>query len=1071
MSRVGRWLRHRPLLAALVVATTLGLMTTTSAAAVTPESLQQQLRANGACGTVNEPGNHSGYAGLIVVLAAKPADGSGIVALQEAQPGVKVNVATHGSTQSPPGNVIKLTSNGGSTSQGDSHIAARYHDYDFSARSSKPCKGQVVLTGLIANGEWGIDCDVSKRGEGNEQPVTAKGSGRPTVNGKKLGDGHWEISTPVKPKNGGHEVAVTTFIENDNKGWKLTPKTTANLGKVKFPRVELPAGPDSKPSKPSVNKPNGYYKGRDCSEYTNATNRSHCNTWNNYYNRLAKYNAREAAKEQNRQAARAALKRAHFTHRVGNTGKNGKSQWGVAPASDWKATIWFRVVSDARTTSWSERYNNGSPWSAKLSKGIYKQHSRSPTNVPTGNADVEAMIGDPHMGDRYCEQLRVNPSSSTGAGMVHDEDCVELAPEDECHSDPWNLAYGETVRQTDGAGNSISGDLGLGVDDAWVGESYGFFYDFDNTGPASWAGTSWNEDSSVWNGGVTLTQHWGYGPYGAPGDIAPLLVPSPFTVGIQNDENDGPGIWWLVGRAGNRSIRPADGGQTYSHSVSFTPTWGDARCNTGGAGQTPTMSVSVPYFYDLKPWVDGSAADPHTQQGNPVPVTPTVENPSRIGDRWTTWSRPTDWKLTRTAINPDTGAQTSQQVASGSGHIFKPDEADSNVLPRYTDSGAYTRTLPAGTKLCYTLTVKPRSSGSDDPVTSEQWCTIIVKVPKVQFWNSDLHVGRHFEQPDNSPTCGEPSTGGQNASVTTGSPPASVGSDNLYGSWVEYGAFASGTVSSFGSAAENKAGGFAVLPGGQRLTFANDDRLGSFAYDSWCIPRYDQLAEPQRSQDGHLQTLVGTTVDGSQLQASGYYTNELPGTVHVTHLERIAAGAKDITLNIPKGNVAIDGTALKPGVRLVIRAAGSVTISGNLTYPSSYANVGAIPRLVIIAGGSITGDEPTSGLQPNITIDEDVTRIDAWLIAHGTLYTCDTSPTSFDYHSRHCAKQLRLNGPVAAHDLRLRRTYGADLTKPRSESGPAEAFNLDPSSLLGSYDDSRRRDFIDVYQQELPPRY
>jgi len=363
-------------------------------------------------------GNHSGYAGLIVILAAKPADGSGTVALQETQPGVKVTVATHKPTDSPHGNVVKLSGSQGLPSDGDYYIAERHMSHDFSARSSKPCKGQVVLTGKLGSGNWAIDCDVSKH-PSHPQAVTAKGSGRPTLNGKKLGDGHWEISDIVYPPNGGHAVAVTTFIENDDKGWKLTPKTTANLGKVKFPRVELPAGPDSKPSKPSVNKPPGYYKGRDCSEYENATRRAHCNTWNNYYHRLAKYNAREAAKEQNRQAARAALKRAHFTHRVGNTGKNGKSQWGAAPASDWKATIWFRVVSDARTTSWSERYNNGSPWSTNLAKGIYKQHSRSPTNVPTGNTDVEAMLGDPHMGDRYCEQLRVNPSSSTGAGMVH----------------------------------------------------------------------------------------------------------------------------------------------------------------------------------------------------------------------------------------------------------------------------------------------------------------------------------------------------------------------------------------------------------------------------------------------------------------------------------------------------------------------------------------------------------------------------------------------------------------------------------------------------------------------------
>ena len=139
----------------------------------------------------------------------------------------------------------------------------------------------------------------------------------------------------------------------------------------------------------------------------------------------------------------------------------------------------------------------------------------------------------------------------------------------------------------------------------------------------------------------------------------------------------------------------------------------------------------------------------------------------------------------------------------------------------------------------------------------------------------------------------------------------------------------------------------------------------------------------------------------------------------------------------------------------------------------------------------------------NISIAENVTRVDAWLIAQdGEINTCaEHTPNSVvakDARQRfadgNCDKTLMINGPIYAYDLVLPRTAGA--THGYSPSNPsdvlyrqfgavgnandanlgsatpAEIFNLRADVYLWAYNQAQRySEAIVTYKRELAPRY
>ena len=261
---------------------------------------------------------------------------------------------------------------------------------------------------------------------------------------------------------------------------------------------------------------------------------------------------------------------------------------------------------------------------------------------------------------------------------------------------------------------------------------------------------------------------------------------------------------------------------------------------------------------------------------------------------------------------------------------------------------------------------------------------------------------------------------------------------NVYGSWGEYGIISNGKVDSSSGAGLSSSfnGRLGVTPREyNKLTFANTPKFGNFSVTS-SVP--DDFTLPSvRGVRGN----ISGSVDVNSL-ATGEYN---------------------------AGNITLTGSRLSVGKSIVIKSSGTVRVSGDLLYSDS-GNIRSLPQLVIYA--------------KNIVIDPSVGEVNAWLITpkDGYVSTCGAVFNMTNWLSNVsealCGKKLRINGPIKAGHLFLRRTYGgrhASSAKndPNMHPGtPAEIINLRADAYLWSYNNYRNTGAISTMNiRELPPRY
>lgn len=261
---------------------------------------------------------------------------------------------------------------------------------------------------------------------------------------------------------------------------------------------------------------------------------------------------------------------------------------------------------------------------------------------------------------------------------------------------------------------------------------------------------------------------------------------------------------------------------------------------------------------------------------------------------------------------------------------------------------------------------------------------------------------------------------------------------STYGSWGEYGIAAKDKVISSSGAglSSGYAGRDGVSTAGyNKLTFANTPTFGSFTKNSLVL--------------GGFTT---PSVRGNR--------GRISGSVDVNNLS---------TGEYMAGNVTLSGTTLGTGKSVVIRSSGTVKISGNLLYEAT-SDTTRLPQLIIYA--------------ENIIIEPDVSEVNAWLVTRdkGYVSTCGSivNMTSWlsGLSSSQCNKQLRVNGPIMAGSLFLRRTYGGRHSSPaRNDDNmhpgtPAEVLNLRADAYIWAYKNYRGSGAIRTMNvKELPPRY
>lgn len=415
--------------------------------------------------------------------------------------------------------------------------------------------------------------------------------------------------------------------------------------------------------------------------------------------------------------------------------------------------------------------------------------------------------------------------------------------------------------------------------------------------------------------------------------------------------------------------------------------------------------------------------------------------------------------------------------------------------------------LAVGSKFCIATAVWPADShrlpdsslntgandygrGSEHDIRSGLWrisnlqCRTVAKKPNFQVWGGGVYT---------------------NGNITTSLSRRHLrGTEHIFGSWGEHEVIAGGSIKGFASGASlgyndignldwnNLSSIFSLLDGGfvprngYNPRFCEDLSPLTIANHG---PKVCNNTNPAgRSGISSLANNIQTLA--SQLR-NRYILNPAadkivqgqpqPARIKLSATENCNSNLVTCKNNgryiFIKGDAEIDPYELKAtsgsNRTISIYATGNIKIIGNITYENGkygllvdhglYKNLAELPQVLIFA-------------QKNIEVAQNVTQVDAWLIADkGTVNTCaDFQPPNlaegkYGTDSGTCNRSIIFNGPVIAKNLALNRVAGAD---PGSGIVPGEIFNLRPDTYLWAYNQAQLFSQANTtYIRELAPRY
>lgn len=192
----------------------------------------------------------------------------------------------------------------------------------------------------------------------------------------------------------------------------------------------------------------------------------------------------------------------------------------------------------------------------------------------------------------------------------------------------------------------------------------------------------------------------------------------------------------------------------------------------------------------------------------------------------------------------------------------------------------------------------------------------------------------------------------------------------------------------------------------------------------------------------------GLGVGGS---GNNYITNVIGAPEYIGHLNITTLISTPTQSYKPTTGILEIVGAPNVSSQITIRVEGNVKITGNITLDDAELySLASLPNVTIIASG-------------DITIDSGVTRVEATLIAGGSLKTCSVEPNL----QSDCNQPLTINGPTRAKDYYLYRTFTASTDIQASEN-----FLFPPSAIMAPYARGTSSVVPTVqYEIELPPRY
>lgn len=434
---------------------------------------------------------------------------------------------------------------------------------------------------------------------------------------------------------------------------------------------------------------------------------------------------------------------------------------------------------------------------------------------------------------------------------------------------------------------------------------------------------------------------------------------------------------------------------------------------TGNKTLYAYWTVSTSPSYILTPGVTVSGSDAIVP-GQPATFVPSVAKTGNTASN-------IHWELARVLVPAGVTIDTDVYSATGSAavcaHYPSTTCTISNQGNNATFSAAVTTLnsvvdtdtagLPIGSRLCYALLVSPYTETGNNYSQAIR-CVVVAATPTVQLLGSDLRTGSGFATTDNAIASMAGTVSARSAS------------------WVEYAIMGAGNVTGLASQSGAINGASSPQSEWSRLTFANTGVAGDCASGFGCFTD---------------ATILGKLPDIRSVAPSfGSITRQVSGSLAASGIPGVLGGS--VNLN------SFTGSA-------VIVASGDITIDQDIMYnPGTLNSRGNIPQLILIAN--------------NINIVGSVQRVDAWLIASGTVNTCNDVTAPADLRTTNCNNRLQINGPVMASELLLNRTYqnSSDLGQ------AAETINLRGDAYIWANEVTRRNGRIQTtHITELPPRY
>lgn len=412
-------------------------------------------------------------------------------------------------------------------------------------------------------------------------------------------------------------------------------------------------------------------------------------------------------------------------------------------------------------------------------------------------------------------------------------------------------------------------------------------------------------------------------------------------------------------------------------------------------------------------------------------------------------------------------------------------------------------------------------------------CRTIAKKPNFQVWNGSIYTEGTINT-----SISRKWTGVSTVGLSSDYNPSST---DIFGSWADYAiiagknnkTMASGAMLGYNNSYYDLRG-----PGGKPAgtsaqdlapeTIANNSTPTGNSGINASASYHQNLARLDSRYRDKAATLIrevnGSVVGSKRIYAAktGTQAASVNSSVKISELGLDGSIDTSNLTNDDNGlikRVLTDTNNSKKDNTLIIVSSGTLVIDRNICYGSCS---GDATKLSTYATGTSTNKAATLPqiliFAKNIEIDQNVTRVDAWLVAEGdesgsggVLSTCaghkiganSASKTglvardasTLHYTNGNCGLTLVVNGPVFANHIDLLRTAGAfhgaaptnALGDPRNRSvgatgndddrnkgsvAPAEIFNLRADVYIWAYNQAQRySEAVVTYTRELAPRY